>query len=94
MDNGKNRSFDDLNHIKHDLFEGFRSVFQISLSDMDNYRLSDFGRVIFTLLWNHMANNQKLTDQDFKNVCAYVRSWFDVDISETEMLTIKKIIRY
>ena len=41
-----------------------------------------------------MANNQKLTDQDFKNVYTYVRSWFDVDISETEMLTIKKNISY
>lgn len=94
VDNGKTRSFDDLNHIRHDLFESFRSVFQVSLSDMDNDRLSDFGRIIFTLLWNQMANNQKLTDQDFKNVYTYVRSWFDVDISETEMLTIKKNISY
>lgn len=94
VDNGKTRSFDDLNHIRHDLFESFRAVFQISLSDMDNDRLSDFGRIIFTLLWNQMANNQKLTDQDFKNVYAYVRSWFGVNISETEMLTIKKIISY
>ncbi len=90
----KTRSYDDLNHIRHDLFESFRSVFQVSLSDMDNDRLSDFGRIIFTLLWNQMANNQKLTDQDFKNVYAYVRSWFGVNISETEMLTIKKIISY
>lgn len=94
VDDEKTRSFDDLNHMKHDLFETFRSVFQISLSDMDNYRLSDIERVIFTLLWNHMSNNQKLSDQDFKDVCAYVRSWLDVDIQETEMLTIKKIIRY
>jgi len=92
LDNGKTRSFDDLNHMKHDLFEAFRSVIQLSLSDMDNYRLSDFGRVIFTLLWNQMANNQKLKDQDFKNVCAYVSSWFNVDISETEMLAVKKIV--
>ena len=94
VDDEKTRSFDDLNHMKHDLFETFRSVFQISLSDMDNYRLSDIERVIFTLLWNHMSNNQKLSDQDFKDVCAYVRSWLDVDFQETEMLTIKKIIRY
>ena len=94
MDNGKTRSFDDLNNMKHDLFEAFRSVFQISLSDLDNYMLSGGGRVIFTLLWNQLANNQKLSDKDFKNICANVRSWFDVDISETEMQTIKKIIKY
>ncbi|MBE5983141.1 hypothetical protein ACOAOT_05735 [Lacrimispora sp. AGF001] len=92
LDNGKTRSFDDLNNMKHDLFETFRSVFQISFSDMDNYMLSDFGRVIFTLLWNQMANNQKLSDQDFKNVCAFVRSWFGVDLSETEIQTIKKMV--
>jgi len=93
VDNGKIRSFDDLNSMKHDLFEAFQSVLQISLSDMDHYILSDVGRIIFTLLWNQMANNQKLSDKDFKNVYAYARSWFDSDISETEMLTIKKIIR-
>ncbi len=92
VDNGKTRSFDDFNSMKHDLFEAFRSVFQISLSDTDNNMLSDIGRVIFTLLWNQKANNQKLSDQDFKDVCAYVRSWFGVDISETELLTIKKIM--
>ena len=94
LDNGNTRSFDDLNNMKHDLFEAFRSVFQISLSDMDNYILSDVGRVIFTLLWNQLANNQKLSDQDFKNVCAYVRYWFGVNVSETEILKIKKIIKF
>ena len=93
VDNGKIRSFDDLNSMKHDLFEAFQSVFQISLSDMDHYILSDVGRIIFTLLWNQMANNQKLSDKDFKNVYAYARSWFDANISETEILMIKKIIR-
>ena len=94
VDKGKTKSYDDLNSMKHDLFEAFISVFQSSLSDMDNNMLSDFGRIMFTLLWNQMANNQKLSDKDFKNVYAYARSWFDADISKTEILTIKKIINY
>lgn len=93
QDHGKARSYDDLDSMKHDLAEAFRAVFQFSVSDMDDNLLSDSGRLIFTLLWNQMVNTQALSDKDIKEVCIYARNCFDANISEAEMLTIKKIIR-
>lgn len=93
LDNGKKRSYDDLHSMKYDLAEAFKSVFKFSLSDIDNYLLSDFGRLIYTLIWNQMANSKSLSDKDIENICLYAESGFGADISNSEMLTIKSFIK-
>ena len=92
LDNGKTRSYDDFHSMKYDLAEAFKSVFKYSLSEMDHCLLSDMERLIFTLLWNHMANRKKLSDKDIKNIFSYAESYFDANISESEILTINRII--
>jgi hypothetical protein len=91
-DNGRARSYDDLKSMKQDLSEAFKSVFKFPLFDMDTSILSDSGRLIITLLWNHIANSKKLTDRDIETICLYAQSDFNSSISDSEMLVIKSII--
>ena len=91
-DNGKTRSYDVLDSMKHDLAEAFKSVTKFAFSDMDTCLLSDSERLIFTLLWNHIANSKKLTNNDIENICSFAGLYFDADISESGMRTINRII--
>lgn len=93
LDNGKSKSYDDLDSIKNDLGEAFKSVFQLSHFDMDTKFLSDSGRFIFTLLWNQITNSGKLSDIDIENICLYTRSEFNAEISNSEMMAIKSMIK-
>lgn len=91
-DNGKTKSYDDLPGMKYDLVEAFKAFFKFSVFHMDTDSLSDLVRFIITLSWNQMANSKKLSDKDIENICLYTESYFDANISNSEMLTIKRII--
>lgn len=92
LDNGKMRSYDDLHSMKYDLVQAFKSFFKFSLFHIDSYSLSDLERLIFTLSWNQLANSKKLSDKDFEDICLYVGSNFDINISNSKMLNIQRII--
>lgn len=93
IDYGKTRSYDDLNSMKYDLAEAFKTVFNFSLSDMDTCLRSDSGRLIFTLLWNHITNSKKLCDKDIEKICLYAQSYLNTNISNSEMLAVRRIVR-
>ena len=93
LDNGKTRSYDDLDSMKNDLFEAFKSVFQFSHFDTDTKFLSDSGRLIFTLLWNQIINSGKLSDRDIKNICLYAQSEFNAEIYNSEIIAIKSMLK-
>jgi hypothetical protein len=92
LDKGKKKSYDDLHSMKYDLIEAFDNVFKFSSLHMDTCSLTDLERLIFTLLWNQLANSKRLSDKCFEEMYLYIKSNFDTSISNSTMLNMKKIV--
>ncbi len=90
-DNGKKRSYDDLQSMNSDLGKAFHAVLDFPIYYMDSF--SDMERFLFTLCWNQLANSKKLSEKDYENICFYIEHNFDATISNSELLRIKNIFK-
>ena len=92
LDNGIKRSYDDLDSMKNDLFQAFKPFFNLALPHKDVNLLSDLERLIFTLCWNKLANSKQLSNKDIEDICLYVESNFNIQLSDDEMSNMKRMI--
>jgi len=92
FDNGRKRSYDDLFSMKNDLALALKPFFNFTLSHIDTCLLSESERLVFTLSWNKLANTNVLLNKDIEDICLYVESNFNIDISDDEIFSVKKII--